>query len=101
MTFFSCNALKYVSMNNQECKIRPEVINININEPLLYPHSILVNKCSGSCNDISNPYTKLCVLDVVKNMDIKVFNLMARINEIRHVSLHETCTSKCRLNAIV
>ena len=33
MTFFSCNVLKCVSINNQECKIRPEIMNINSNEP--------------------------------------------------------------------
>ena len=54
MTFLSCNALKYVSMNNQECKIRPEIININSNEPSFYPYSILTNKCSGSCNNIND-----------------------------------------------
>ena len=32
MTFSSCNVLKCVLMNNQECKIRPEIININSNE---------------------------------------------------------------------
>ena len=36
MPFFSCNALKYVSVNNQERKVRPEILNININEPLCY-----------------------------------------------------------------
>ena len=40
-----------------------------------YPYSILANKCSGSCNNINDPYAKLCVPDVVKNMKIKVFNL--------------------------
>ena len=44
MSFFNCNALEYVSMNNQVYKIRPEVININSNEPSFYPYSILVNK---------------------------------------------------------
>ena len=34
--------LKFVSINNQECKIRPEIININSNEPLIYPYSIKV-----------------------------------------------------------
>ena len=29
----SANSLKCVSMNNQECKIRPEIINLNTNEP--------------------------------------------------------------------
>ena len=50
MTFFSCNALKCVSMNNQECKIRSEIIDINSNEPIFYPYGIEINKCSGSCN---------------------------------------------------
>ena len=71
---------------NQECEIRPVIMNINSNESLFYPYNILVNKCSGSCNDINNSYAKLCIPDVVKNMNIKVFNLMSRINETRHVS---------------
>ena len=33
------NPLKFVSINNQECKVRPEIININSNEPLFYPLS--------------------------------------------------------------
>ena len=62
-TFLSCNALKCVSMNNREFKVRPEIMNINSNETILwnYPYSILVNKCSGSGDDITNFYTKLCV----------------------------------------
>ena len=35
--------LKYVSMNNQECKVRPAIINVNSNESLFYPYSIAVN----------------------------------------------------------
>ena len=63
MTFFSHNALnvnplKCVSMNNQECKIRSETINVNSNEPSFYPYSIKINKCSGSCNSINDPYAK-------------------------------------------
>ena len=40
MLFFGCNALKCVSMNNQESKIRPEIIDINSNEPTFYSYSI-------------------------------------------------------------
>ena len=47
---------------------------INSDEPSLYPYSILVNKCSGSCNNINNPYAKLCVSDVFKNRNVKIFN---------------------------
>ena len=90
MAFVSCNALKCVSMSNQECKIRPAIINIGSNEPSFYPYSILLNKCSGSCNDINDLHAKLYVTDVVKNMNLKVFNLMSRINETRHIEWHET-----------
>ena len=77
MMFFgslsSVNPLRYVSMNNQECKVRPEIVNVTSNEPLFYPFSIKTSKCSCSCNNINNPYAKLCVPDVVKNLNIKVF----------------------------
>ena len=77
MKLFGCNISvvnslntvpKCISWNNQECKIRPETININSNEPLFYLYTIKVNKRNGSCNNINDPYSKLCVPDVVKNM---------------------------------
>ena len=61
------NSLECVSISNQECKARPKIIDINNNEPVLYPYSIKVNKCRGSCNNISDSYAKLCVPDIVKN----------------------------------
>ena len=81
MAFFSCNplnlnSLECVSMNNQECKIRTRIIDINNNEPTFYPFSIKVNECGGYCNDINDPYAKLCVPDVIKNINVKVFSLM-------------------------
>ena len=57
----SVNPLKSISMNNQECKVRLEIVNVNSNEPLFYPFSIKTSKCSGSCNNIDDPYTKLSV----------------------------------------
>ena len=53
-------------MNNLEYKIRAEIININSKEPLFYPYSVNINKCSGSCNNINDPYAKLCIPDVIK-----------------------------------
>ena len=106
MMLFDCNVLsvnplKCVSMNNQECRLRPEIINVNSNEPSFYPYSIKVNKCSASCNNINHPYAKLCVPDVVKDINVKVFNLMLRTNETRQIRWHETCKCKCRLDASV
>ena len=58
ITFFSynvlnVNSLECVSMNNQECKVRSETINVNTNEPVFYPSTIKINKCKGSCNTLS------------------------------------------------
>ena len=77
----STTSLNCISMKNQECKVRSEIINVNSNEPIFYPFSIKTNKCSGSCNNINNPYTKICVRDVVNDLNVKVFNLMSRTNE--------------------
>ena len=101
MSFFSCNELKWVSMNNQECKITPQIIIINSNELSFYLYSVKINRCGGSCNNNNDPYSKLCVPDVVINMNVKLFNLMSRTNETRHTDWHETCKYKCRLNASV
>ena len=88
-------------MNNQECKVRPQIVNVNSDEPVFYPFSIKTSKCSGSCNNINDPYAKMCVPDVVKNLNVKVFNLMSRTNETRHIEWHETCKCKCRFNSSV
>ena len=88
-------------MKNQDCKIRPEVINVNTNNPVFYPFSIKVNKCSGNCNNISNTYARLCVPDVVKNINLKVFNLMSWVNQTKQIKWHEGCKCECRLNSIV
>ena len=67
-----------------ECKVRPEFVNISSKEPVFFPFSIKASKCSGSCNNINDPYGKLCVSDVVKDINLKVFNLRSRTNEKRH-----------------
>ena len=61
------NALECVSMNNQECKVRPEIVNINSNNPIFYPFSTKINKCSGNCSNINDPYARICVPDIKKN----------------------------------
>ena len=68
---------------------------------MFYPFSIKVNKCSGICNNINDPCAKLCVPDVVKNIKVKVFNLMSWSNQTEHIEWHETCKCKCKLDASV
>ena len=106
MTFFDFNlanvdSLEFVLMNNQECNIRPEIINVNTNEPLFYAFSIKINKCKGRCNTINDPYAKLCVPDNIKIKNVKVFNLMSITDETRHVKWQKTCKCRCRLDPSV
>ena len=78
--------LRSTSMTNQECKIKTELVNVNIDEPVFYPFSIKTSKCSGSCNNINDPYAKMCVTDVAKNINVKLVNLMSRTNETRRIN---------------
>ena len=100
-SLISTTSLNCILMKNQECKVRPEIINVNSNKPIFYPFSIKTSKCSGSCNNINGPYAKICVPDVIKDLNVKVFNLLSRSNETRHIKWHETCKCKCRLDASV
>ena len=95
------NALSCISMRNQKCKVRPKIVSISSNNPMFYPFSVKVNKCSGNCNNINDPYARICVPDTVKNLNVKVFNLMSRTNETRSIKWHETCKCIYRLNKII
>ena len=95
------NLLSCISMNNQECKVRPQIANVDSNGRVFFHFSIKASKCGVGCNNINDPYTKLCVSDVVKNLNVKVFNLMSRTNETRHIEWHEKCKCKSRLDATV
>ena len=66
---------------------------------LFFPFSIKTSKCSGSGNNINHPYAKICVPDAVKNLNVKVFNLMSRTNETRHINWHETCRCEFKFEA--
>ena len=88
-------------MNNQECKVRPQIVNLNRDEPVFFSFSIKTRKFSGSCNNINDPYAKLSVPDVVRNLNVKVFSLMSRTNETRHIEWHEMCKCECRLDTSV
>ena len=74
------NSLKCISIKNQKCKVREVIIN---NEYMIYPFIIKVNKCNGNCNNISNPYSRVCVPNITKNITVKVFNLISQQNKTK------------------
>ena len=101
LAFLACvNSLNCILMNNQ-CKVRPQIVNVNGDDPMFFPFSIKASKCSGSCNNINNPCAKLCVSDVLKTLNVKVFNLVSGTNETRRIEWHKTCKCKCRFYSSV
>ena len=101
LSILKVKTLEWVSVINEKCMSRLKIIYFNENEPVFYPLSIKVNKCSGDCNNINDPMAKLCVPNIVKDMNIKVFNLLARIIETRKIVWHETCKCVCRLTSAI
>ena len=76
------NALVCVSVINQKCMPRPKILDVNegVVETLFYPYNVLVNKCNGSCDTLDNPMTKLCVPDVIKRVNMQVYNFLMMLN---------------------
>ena len=58
-------------MRNQECRARPKIVNVNSDEPVFFSFTIKTSKYSGSCNTINYLYAKLCVPDVVENLNVR------------------------------
>ena len=50
----------------RQCKIRPQVVNVNGDEPVFFPYSIETSECSGSRNTMNSRHVKVCVPDLVK-----------------------------------
>ena len=82
---------------------RPKIFDVNkgVGAVLFYPYNVLVNKCSGSCNTLDDPMAKLCVPNIIKRVNMKVYNFLMRLNETRNVLWHESCIYVCRLNSSV
>ena len=97
------NTLEYLSVINRECMPRPNILDVNegAGEALFYPYNILINKCSGSCNMLDDLTAKLCVPNIIKGINMKVYNFLMRLNETRNVLWHESCKCVCRLNSSV
>ena len=96
-------ALECVSVVNQKCMPRPKILDVNegVGEALFYLYNVLVNKFSGSCNTLNDPMAKLCVPNIIKGINMKVYNFLMRLNETRNVLWHESCKCVCQLNSSV
>ena len=91
-------ALECVSVVNQKCMPKPKILDVN---EVSIMYNILVNKCSGSCNTFDNPMAKLCVPNVIKRVNMQVYNFLMRLNETRNALWHKSCKCICKLNSSI
>ena len=53
LSFSVSLATKCLLLNDEPCMVRPTLINMNPVELKYYPFMISLNKCTGSCNILS------------------------------------------------
>ena len=82
-------------LKNEQCKVRKVILG---NDYMTFPHKINIDKCVGSCNDIENPYYKVCLPDIIKNISIKIFDLISQKNTLKNISFHQSCKCGCLLD---
>ena len=74
--------MKCISFTTQPCQGTPTIVNINSDATLFYSFIVTFQKCGRSCNTIDYPYARVCIKNKVKNMNVKLFNLMLGVNKI-------------------
>ena len=67
-SFTKASSLSCISMNNQAYKASLQIINVGSNNSVFYLFIINTSKFSGKCNNINDPYAKICVPDIVSKM---------------------------------
>ena len=72
----SKGSIKCISLNNNPCKARTSLVNLNSNEIIFYPFIVSINKCSGYCNITNDSYARVCEPDNAKNIIVERRNLI-------------------------
>ena len=65
-----------------------------------YPFMISLDICNGSCNSaVDDLSAKVCVPSKTRNVNVKVFNMITRINQAKTLVKYLSCDCKCRFNS--
>ena len=92
------NCLKCYLLDNQDCKIRPDIINVNNKEPIFYPYKIKMNRCVDSFDTIDDAYGKTCSANDIENIGLKVSNLLTQNSETIQIEKQKSSWCRCKLN---
>ena len=84
-------ATNFISVNNQQCMARPKLIDLNPDECRYYPFIVSIDRCEGSCNTVEDPFVRAFVPNKMEDVNLKVFNMIKRINESKTLTKHVSC----------
>ena len=102
LRFSSCLApvadqTKFLSSNDEPCKVRPTFIDLNSTKLKYYPFLIRLDKCNWRYNTLSskNFFQK----KKKKSVNVKVFDVIANKNQAKTMTKHVSCDCKCKFNS--
>ena len=91
------NRTKYVLLSNQKCIIQPTLISLHPNEYSQEFH-YYPDRCVESYNTLNDLSNKVCIQNKTEDSDLSVFNMITGINELKTLTKHIPCESKCRFD---
>ena len=88
-----------MSLSNGKCMTQPTLINLHPNEYSqefhYYLFAVKLERCVGSCNDLSN---KLCAPNKTEDLNLSMFNMITGTNESKTLTKHISCECKCQFD---
>ena len=90
-SFSGSLATKCMSLNDEPCLVRPNLIDLNPNELYYYPFMVSLDRCDGSCNTLDYPSDRLCVPNRAEDVNLNVFKMITRMNEAKALTKHVSC----------
>ena len=96
LSFSGYLAIKFMTLNNASCVARPTLIDLNHVELNHYSFMISLDKYNGTCNVVDDLSTKICFLTKAKGINVKIFNVITRINKAKTLVKHISYDFKCR-----
>ena len=79
-----CNQTKCVSLNNQKCQIKFNLLlliyRLMNTELHYYPFKVKLDRCVGSCNTCNDLSNKVCIRKETDDLNIEMFKMITEIN---------------------
>lgn len=91
-------ATKFISLNNWSFLAISNLIDLNPNELSYYPFMGSINKCNESCKTLDDAFGKICVPNIIENVNLIVFNMITKANGTQRLMGHVSSLCKYKFD---